>query len=513
MKITKTHLAQIVKEELAATNLQEAPLPADEYDDTVEYLWSQNLSHIVLPFKHATNLDGEFPPAIKTIIDYWEKKDFKGMASEFISLRDELDEWLKSRGFNWSIRTEKDPGSRYVDYSIDGRKGRTSRSSIDTNFKQAFRLIRMLINNPPPNRGYTGFGVANSNPNFMRQQAIDADTLGHRQTQEGKNKMKITKTHLAQIIQEEVAKSIEEGMMDAIGAIKDKLSPKRPSPAKAPVPRERNKHEKKQWRQQGGADAYDFNLGMLERPNFPNDKDYMEGWNDSLQEGKNKIKITKSTLAQIVQEELTAMKAEGYGNYKRDDKKPRRGKKGLGEAEGRYEFELDPKVQQSVLQALANSGTGALDFPLPLTPEQEKYYSHLDDGDRQSMLRDVVEELVEGGEAFKDADGLYYAVQGLDEGGYDDEYDYGADERAEEEYFSQALWDAVDGALEDWNGTPAPKHEIITGAPEGIDELDWDEMGEKYLSSLIDDGTVELRQGAPGDDWNGEEELYVLALR
>ena len=429
MKITKTHLAQIVKEELAATNLQEAPLPADEYDDTVEYLWSQNLSHIVLPFKHATNLDGEFPPAIKTIIDYWEKKDFKGMASEFISLRDELDEWLKSRGFNWSIRTEKDPGSRYVDYSIDGRKGRTSRSSIDTNFKQAFRLIRMLINNPPPNRGYTGFGVANSNPNFMRQQAIDADTLGHRQTQEGKNKMKITKTHLAQIIQEEVAKSIEEGMMDAIGAIKDKLSPKRPSPAKAPVPRERNKHEKKQWRQQGGADAYDFNLGMLERPNFPNDKDYMEGWNDSLQEGKNKIKITKSTLAQIVQEELTAMKAEGYGNYKRDDKKPRRGKKGLGE------------------------------------------------------------------------------------GGYDDEYDYGADERAEEEYFSQALWDAVDGALEDWNGTPAPKHEIITRAPEGIDELDWDEMGEKYLSSLIDDGTVELRQGAPGDDWNGEEELYVLALR
>ena len=29
--------------------------------------------------------------------------------------------------------------------------------------------------------------------------------------------MKITKTHLAQIIQEEVAKSIEEGMMDKIG--------------------------------------------------------------------------------------------------------------------------------------------------------------------------------------------------------------------------------------------------------------------------------------------------------
>ena len=138
------------------------------------------------------------------------------------------------------------------------------------------------------------------------------------------------------------------------------------------------------------------------------------------------MKITKTHLARIIKEELSAVTAEGYGNYKRDDKKPKRGMK---------------------------------------------------------------------------------------EGGYDDEYDYGADEQAEEEYFSQALWDAVDGALEDWNGTPAPKHEIITRAPEGIDELDWDEMGEKYLSSLIDDGTVELRQGAPGDDWNGEEELYVLALR
>ena len=502
MKITKTHLAQIVKEELAATNLQEAPLPADEYDDTVEYLWSQNLSHIVLPFKHATNLDGEFPPAIKTIIDYWEKKDFKGMASEFISLRDELDEWLKSRGFNWSIRTEKDPGSRYVDYSIDGRKGRTSRSSIDTNFKQAFRLIRMLINNPPPNRGYTGFGVANSNPNFMRQQAIDADTLGHRQTQEGKNKMKITKTHLAQIIQEEVAKSIEEGMMDAIGAIKDKLSPKRPSPAKAPVPRERNKHEKKQWRQQGGADAYDFNLGMLERPNFPNDKDYMEGWNDSLQEGKNKIKITKSTLAQIVQEELTAMKAEGYGNYKRDDKKPRRGKKGLGEAEGRYEFELDPKVQQSVLQALANSGTGALDFPLPLTPEQEKYYSHLDDGDRQSMLQDVVEELVELGK-IKFADGLYYAVQRLEEdlAPYSDLEEYVIDALTELGG-EDALGDIAHVAGRSWAASNWSRGD------ERIDEKDMFYSVAEALENLLADGRVRLTQGGPDST---DEDFYALA--
>ena len=207
MKITKSKLAQIIQEELAAVTLQEAPLPADEYEDTVEYLWSQNLSDIVLPFKHATSLDGEFPPAIETIVDYWEKKDFKGMASEWLDLRDELDDWLESRGFNWSIRTEEDPGSRYVDYSIpNGKKGRMPRNVIDTNFKHAFRLIRMLINSPPPDRGYTGFGVGND-PNFLRQQDINADTLGRRPQQE----RKITKSALAQIVKEELAAIKAEG--------------------------------------------------------------------------------------------------------------------------------------------------------------------------------------------------------------------------------------------------------------------------------------------------------------
>ena len=205
-KITKSQLAQLVQEELAAVNLQEAPLPADEYEDTVEYLWSQNLSDIVLPFKHATSLDGEFPPAIKTIVDYWEKKDFKGMASEWLDLRDELDDWLESRGFNWSIRTEEDPGSRYVDYSIpNGKKGRMPRNVIYTNFRHAFRLIRMLIDSTPPDRGYTGFGVGND-PTFVKQQAIDADTLGRRPQQEHK----ITKSQLAQIIKEELKATLSE---------------------------------------------------------------------------------------------------------------------------------------------------------------------------------------------------------------------------------------------------------------------------------------------------------------
>jgi hypothetical protein len=103
--------------------------------------------------------------------------------------------------------------------------------------------------------------------------------------------------------------NLDEGMLDAI---KNKLSPKRPAATKAPRDRrERNEHEKKAARQQGGADAYDFNRGMLEKPNRPNDEDYMAGWNSALQEGTNTMKITKSKLAQIIKEELQAVTTEG----------------------------------------------------------------------------------------------------------------------------------------------------------------------------------------------------------
>jgi len=247
MKITKTHLARIIQEEVAAVNLQEAPLSADEYEEMVEYLWSQNLSSIVLPFKHATNLDGEFPPAIKTIVDYWEKKDFKGMASEWLDLRDELDDWLEKRGINWNLSWEEDDDDLYVNYSVDGKEGQTYRSVIDTNFKHAFRLIRMLIDNPPPQghnyKGLSGMGE----PGFMTRQAIKNDTLGRRPQQERK--------------------------------------------------------------------------------------------------------ITKSALAQVVKEELAAMKTEGYGNYKRNDKKPKRGMKGLGESIAPY-----GDLEDYALEALQSLG-------------------------------------------------------------------------------------------------------------------------------------------------------------
>ena len=257
---------------------------------------------------------------------------------------------------------------------------------------------------------------------------------------------------------------------------------------------------------------------------------------------ENKMKITKSKLSKIIQEELAAMKTEGYGAYKRDDmsphakdmaknrkkgyspqaantaipgheesykaywdslnKKPKRGKKDLGEAEGRYEFELDPKVQQSVLDALAKSGTGALDFPLPLTPEQEKYYSHLDDGDRQSMLRDVVEELVELGK-IKVADGLYYAVQRLEEdlAPYSGLEEYVIDALTELGG-EDALGDIAHVAGRAWAASNWSRGD------ERIDEKDMFYSVAEALENLLADGRVRLTQGGPDST---DEDFYALA--
>ena len=252
---------------------------------------------------------------------------------------------------------------------------------------------------------------------------------------------------------------------------------------------------------------------------------------------ESKMKITKSKLSKIIKEELASIKAEGYGAYKRDDKnkkglspqyrdtdaastddteerfhksehspysdkKPKRGKKDLGEAEGRYEFELDPKVQQSVLQALANSGTGALDFPLPLTPEQEKYYSHLDDGDKQSMLRDVVEELVELGK-IKVADGLYYAVQRLEEdlAPYSGLEEYVIDALTELGG-EDALGDIAHVAGRAWAASNWSRGD------ERIDEKDMFYSVAEALENLLAAGRVRLTQGGPDST---DEDFYALA--
>ena len=100
----------------------------------------------------------------------------------------------------------------------------------------------------------------------------------------------------------------------------------------------------------------------------------------------------------------------------------------------------------------------------------------------------------------------------LSEAYSDTEYDDSADEQAYDDAFDQALRTAIDESLEDWAGTPAPIHEIIPGAPEGVNQIGWDEAGEEYLFDLVKAGDVVRVEGSPNDDWYGKEaNLYVLA--
>ena len=92
--------------------------------------------------------------------------------------------------------------------------------------------------------------------------------------------------------------------------IKNKLSPKRPEATNP----QRSEQAKEEWRQRGVRDAEDamhISGDYSESPSS-DDEDYMAGWNDTIQEGTNEIKITKSQLAQLVQEELQATLNE-YG--------------------------------------------------------------------------------------------------------------------------------------------------------------------------------------------------------
>ena len=100
----------------------------------------------------------------------------------------------------------------------------------------------------------------------------------------------------------------------------------------------------------------------------------------------------------------------------------------------------------------------------------------------------------------------------LSEAYSDTEYDPSADEQNYDDAFNQALWTAIDDSLENWAGSPAPSHEIIPGAPEGVDEIDWNKAGEEYLFDLVKAGDVVRVEGSPNDDWDGKEaNLYALA--
>ena len=96
----------------------------------------------------------------------------------------------------------------------------------------------------------------------------------------------------------------------------------------------------------------------------------------------------------------------------------------------------------------------------------------------------------------------------------DTEYDPYWDEKAEEDARDEALWSAIDELLVDLEDTPVPIRELIPPAPEGVTDIDWNEAGEEYLLGLVEAGDVVRVEGSPNDDWNGEEaELYVLAPR
>lgn len=196
--------------------------------------------------------------------------------------------------------------------------------------------------------------------------------------------MKITKSQLTQLIKEELAAvDIEEGMFDAI---KNKLSPKRPEAAKAPrASRERNEHEKKAARQQGGADAYDFNRGMLEKPNRPNDEDYMAGWNSALQEGTNRMKITKSQLNKIIQEEVAKSLEEAGGHEGVTYWPFIGGKINKEEIQGALDHISDLKSKHKSYESAMNASTSnnTLDNIL----EMEKSFNHWEKGiAKRSMI-------------------------------------------------------------------------------------------------------------------------------
>jgi hypothetical protein len=205
--------------------------------------------------------------------------------------------------------------------------------------------------------------------------------------------MKITKSKLSKIIQEEVVKSIEEGMMDAI---KNKLSPKRPT---ATAPRKRSENGNEKMYQMGVEDAEDamhISGDYRESPSS-DDEDYMAGWNDTiqgansaLQEGTSKMKITKSKLAQIIQEELKATLSEDGSGYSWGMRPPPKDGPSVDEAAA------DSGVQQMIYDYIEDNlenGPLSLDNILTLTqPTADDAYAPLEDI-WEEVLEAAIEEL------------------------------------------------------------------------------------------------------------------------
>lgn len=157
--------------------------------------------------------------------------------------------------------------------------------------------------------------------------------------------MKITKSKLAQIVQEELSNTMTEGfgLVGALSAVKDaenqgmadaqddfmrykrgeEVSPDLPSFGSAEEEEAYGMAWGKEWHRlmdNAATSAAERKLNRPPEPEGEPDVQHYDG--EFFQEGTNKMKITKSKLSKIVQEELAAIKAEGYGNYKRDEKNP-----------------------------------------------------------------------------------------------------------------------------------------------------------------------------------------------
>jgi len=251
---------------------------------------------------------------------------------------------------------------------------------------------------------------------------------------------------------------------------------------------------------------------LIETLDASRGKNMMPKVSKALTEGTNKMKITKAQLSQIVQEELNNAMQEGIpsqGDYELGRQhalavfqgemaEEDTWKRQLSNED--YERGFDEQTKELDPQANWDDGRGS-DTDDSLNPDEPEGGGDDDWMWENKITKSQLAQLVQ--EELKAT---------LSEAYSDTEYDPYWDEKAEEDAFDQALWTAIDESLEGWAGTPAPIHEIIPGAPEGVSEIAWNEAGEEYLFDLVKAGDVVRVEGSPNDDWYGKEaNLYVLA--
>jgi len=241
-------------------------------------------------------------------------------------------------------------------------------------------------------------------------------------------------------------------------------------------------------------------------------KNMMPKVSKALTEGTNKMKITKAQLSQIVQEELNNAMQEGI---------PSQGDYELGRQHALAVFQGEMAEEDTWKRQLSNEDyeRGFDEQTKELDPQ-----ANWDDGRGSDTDDSLNPDEPEGGgddewmwENKITKSQLAQIVQEelkatLSEAYSDTEYDDDVDKQAYAYARDEALRSAIDDSLEDWAGTPAPIHEIIPGAPEGVNQIGWDEAGEEYLFDLVKAGDVVRVEGSPNDDWYGKEaNLYVLA--